>query len=47
MSAESIPRITPEQYLEADRAAEYKSEYFDGEMYAMSGGSFIHAALAG
>jgi Uma2 family endonuclease len=30
--------ITPEQYLELDRAAERKSEYWDGEIFAMAGG---------
>jgi Uma2 family endonuclease len=29
--------ITPEQYLEIERAADYKSEYFNGEMFAMAG----------
>jgi Uma2 family endonuclease len=29
--------LTPEQYLEIERAAEYKSEYYDGEMFAMAG----------
>jgi Uma2 family endonuclease len=34
--------FTEEQYLEIDRAAERKSEYYDGEMFAMSGASFVH-----
>src|SRR5450759_2338976 len=29
--------LTPEQYLEIERAAEFKSEYYGGEMFAMSG----------
>ncbi len=29
--------IPPEKYLDLDRAAEYKSEYYDGEMFAMAG----------
>src|ERR1017187_4222773 len=29
--------LTPEQYLEIERKAEFKSEYFHGEMFAMSG----------
>src|SRR5438552_2615861 len=44
MSAESIPRMTPEQYLEVERAADFKSEYFAGRMYAMAGGTYPHAA---
>ncbi len=34
--------ITPEQYLELERTAEYKSEYYDGEMVAMSGAREAH-----
>src|ERR1035438_10289001 len=29
--------LTPEQYLEIERKAEFKSEYYGGEMFAMSG----------
>jgi Uma2 family endonuclease len=29
--------LTPEQYLEIERKAEFKSEYFQGEMFAMGG----------
>ncbi|MFN0170308.1 MAG: Uma2 family endonuclease [Bryobacteraceae bacterium] len=47
MSALPHPRITPEQYLEIERAAETKSEYYDGQMYAMSGGSYTHALIIG
>ncbi len=47
MSASAIPRITPEQYLALDRAAETRSEYYDGVMYAMSGGSHPHALIIG
>jgi Uma2 family endonuclease len=34
--------LTPQQYLEIERAAEFRSEYLDGEMFAMSGASFRH-----
>src|SRR5690349_989059 len=44
-------RLTPEEYLRIERAAEWKSEYIDGEMFAMSGASprhvFIVANLVG
>jgi Uma2 family endonuclease len=30
--------LTPEEYLAIERKAEYKSEYFQGEMFAMAGG---------
>jgi Uma2 family endonuclease len=38
--------LTEEEYLQIERLAETKSEYHDGRMYAMSGGSPRHALLA-
>jgi Uma2 family endonuclease len=46
MATQPKPRLTPEQYLEIERKAEHKSEYLDGEMYAMSGGSASHCLIA-
>ena len=46
MSAQAHPHITVEEYFRLDAEAESKSEYFDGEMYAMSGGSGPHAIIA-
>ena len=37
-----IAYITPEEYLALEREAEYKSEYFNGEIFAMSGASPAH-----
>jgi Uma2 family endonuclease len=37
MSSQPKTYLTPEEYLAIERAAETKSEYFDGEMFAMSG----------
>jgi Uma2 family endonuclease len=37
--------ITPEEYLELERKAETKSEYYNGEMFAMSGASAEHSRL--
>ncbi len=34
--------LTPEQYLEIERKAEFKSEYFQGEMFLMSGAREPH-----
>lgn len=34
--------VTPEDYLALERKAEYKSEYFDGEIHAMTGASRKH-----
>ena len=42
MSAVPEPYLTPEEYLSIERKAEHKSEYSDGEMYAMSGASREH-----
>jgi Uma2 family endonuclease len=42
MSAQQTPRLTPEEYLAIERAAEFRSEYYDGQIFAMSGGSFPH-----
>jgi Uma2 family endonuclease len=47
MSAQAQPRLTPEQYLDAERSAEFRHEYFDGQMYAMSGGSYQHFQIIG
>jgi len=34
--------FTVEEYLELEDAAEYKSEYYKGEIFAMAGGSINH-----
>ncbi len=47
MSAQPQPRLTPEQYLELDRASEFRNEYYNGRMYAMSGGTYTQAIIAG
>jgi len=45
----SLPklRFTPEQYLALERRAEYRSEYFNGEIFAMAGASREHNVIAG
>jgi Uma2 family endonuclease len=45
-SAALKSRVTPEQYLAIERKSEYKSEYLDGVIYAMSGASFEHNSIA-
>jgi Uma2 family endonuclease len=47
MSAHPDQKITPEEYLKLERAAEFKSEYYGGYMYAMAGTSFEHSTIAG
>src|SRR3954447_23123645 len=37
--------ISPQQYLELDRAAECRSEYFDGEMFELAGGGLAHSQI--
>jgi Uma2 family endonuclease len=34
--------LTPEEYLEIERKAEHKSEFYNGEMFAMAGASKYH-----
>jgi Uma2 family endonuclease len=46
-SAALRTRVTPEQYLAAERKAAFKSEYFDGYITAMSGASREHNRIAG
>jgi Uma2 family endonuclease len=38
--------LSPEEYLALERQAEYKSEYLDGVMYAMAGGTERHNLIA-
>ncbi len=38
-------RVTPEEYLERERKADYKSEYWNGEIVAMAGGSEQHSLI--
>jgi Uma2 family endonuclease len=45
MSAQPQPRLSPEEYLALERAAEFRSEYYDGIMYAMSGASRVHVRI--
>jgi Uma2 family endonuclease len=45
MSTQPKTFLTPEQYLEIERKAEFKSEYYNGEMFAMAGGSPRHAFI--
>jgi Uma2 family endonuclease len=46
MSTLSKPYLTPEQYLAMERKAEFKSEYYQGEMFAMSGARRTHNLIA-
>lgn len=49
MTAQAQPKksyYTPEEYLDFERRAQFKSEYLDGQIYAMSGGSPEHNSIA-
>ena len=39
--------ITEKEYLEEERDATYKSEFYKGEVFAMSGASRIHNVISG
>ncbi len=43
---EMIHRFSEAEYLAIERAADFKSEFFDGEMFAMSGGTPMHSLIA-
>jgi Uma2 family endonuclease len=46
VATQSVTKITEEEYLRLERAAQQKSEFVDGEILAMAGGSLRHSALA-
>jgi len=45
MSSQPVTRVTPEEYLERERAAESKSEYIFGEIVAMARGMPRHSLI--
>jgi len=47
MSSAPTAYLTPEEYLEQERKAERKSEYFRGEVFAMAGASPEHILIVG
>jgi hypothetical protein len=46
VASNPVTKATAEEYLALDRAAEFRSEFLDGEIVAMSGGSMRHTRLA-
>jgi Uma2 family endonuclease len=46
MSSQPKTYLTPDEYLAIERRNEYKSEYVDGEMVAMTGASRRHNLIA-
>ena len=43
--AQAQPKLTEAEYLAIERQAETKSEFLDGEMFAMSGASYRHNVI--
>lgn len=46
MTAIPKTKLTPEEYLELERNSEERHEYFDGEIFAMSGAKRNHNVIA-
>lgn len=46
MAANPEHRLTWEEYLEIERQAEVKSEFYNGEMFLMAGGTSAHSLIA-
>lgn len=46
MSTAAKKRYTPQEYLALERAAEFKSQYLNGEILAMTGASREHCRIA-
>ena len=42
MASQPTHFITPEEYLRAERAASFRSEYVNGEVFAMAGATELH-----
>ena len=40
-----VKRYTPEEYYRLERDAAYRSDYYDGEIFAMAGGTSRHALI--
>jgi len=45
MSSQPTTSLSPAEYLELERKAERKSEYFAGEMFLMAGASLRHGVI--
>src|SRR5688572_21245371 len=43
----AVHRYNPEEYLELEENSETKYEFFDGEVFAMAGGTLEHSLIAG
>jgi Uma2 family endonuclease len=43
---QAIKRYTPQEYYELERTADYRSDYYDGEIFAMAGGTSAHSLIS-
>lgn len=41
-----VKRFTPEEYYLLEREASYRSDFYDGEIFAMAGGTSRHSVIA-
>lgn len=46
IAIQQLPRFTPQEYLVWEEQQALRYEYFDGEVFAMAGGSLPHADIA-
>src|SRR3954469_2694994 len=44
--AQNRPRVSEAEYLQTERQLETKNEFFDGEIFAMAGGTSAHSLIA-
>jgi Uma2 family endonuclease len=47
MTTQTVTYVTPDEYLAAERLSDYRSEYLDGGVYPMTGGSVNHILITG
>src|SRR5947207_6661607 len=47
MASDTMTYYTPEEYLRIERETEHKSEYFNGQIFAMGGASPRHILVVG
>jgi Uma2 family endonuclease len=45
MTTETVTRVTPDEYLAAERLSDYRSEYLDGGVCPMTGASTNHSRI--
>ena len=43
--AQPIKRFSPQEYYRLEREADYKSEYYNGEIFAMAGNTTRHSDI--